>query len=118
MISGITTAGPYMQVNNGSNPTPYFPNNYSSQGVGNMRYNTQTNNIEVYDGSSWQILQKSFASVGLSHEGQTLLDWAKEKRDQELKFKDLLEKHPGVKDLKEKLDIMVALVTEQAKQGE
>lgn len=107
-----------MQVSGGSNPTPYFPNNYGSQGVGNMRYNTQNNNIEVFDGASWQILQTSFASVGLSYEAESLLNWAKQKRDEELKFKELLDQHPGVKDLKEKLDIMVALVTEQVKQGE
>ena len=83
-----------------------------------MRYNTQTNNLEVYDGVTWQVFQTTYATVGLSYEAESLLNWARDKRNEELEFKALIEKHPGVKDLKEKLDIMVTLVTEQAKQGE
>jgi hypothetical protein len=118
MIKGITGQGAYMQVSGGSTMNPYIPNNIGAQGVGNMRYNTQNQNLEVYDGATWQVLQPTYATVGLSYEAESLLNWARDKRNEELEFKALIEKHPGVKDLKEKLDIMVALVTDQAKQGE
>ena len=117
MIKGIT-GGRYLNVING-NPATTYIGNYSSQpGIGNMRYNPNSQNIEVYDGNSWQIMSTSYATVELAHEAQDLLDWAREKRSEELALKELMEKHPAVHDLKQKLDVMVALVTEQIKQGE
>jgi hypothetical protein len=118
MIKSITAQGVYMQVKEGSTMTPYIPTNIGAQGVGNMRYNTQNQNLEVYDGATWQIFQTTYATVGLSYEAESLLNWAQEKRNEELKYKELIDQHPGIRDLKEKLDIMIALVTEQVKQGD
>ena len=96
MIKGITQSGRYTMVSNGNAST--YVNNYSgSQGVGNMRYNTSSQNMEVYDGSNWVMLNTSYASVGLTPEAESLLDWAREKRNEELAWKALAEKNQAVK---------------------
>ena len=96
MISNIMPTGRYIQVSGGSAST--YINNYSgSQGVGNMRYNTSTQRMEVYDGNNWQGLNLGSASVGLNGEAESLLDWAREKRNEELEWKSLAEKNQAVK---------------------
>ncbi len=85
MIKDITASGRYVQVVGGSAST--YVNGYSgSQGVGNMRYNTSNQNMEVYDGSNWITLNMGYASVGLNGEAESLLDWARKKRDEETEW--------------------------------
>ena len=96
MIKGITQSGRYVTVASGTGST--YINSYGgAQGVGNMRFNTSNQNIEIYDGNNWQMLNMGYASVGLNSEAETLLDWAREKRDEELRMRALAEKHPAVK---------------------
>lgn len=114
MIGSIYSLGRYIQTssNGGSN----YVNNYSgSQGVGNIRYNTSSQKMEVYDGNNWQSLNMGTASIGLTSEAELLLDWAREKRNEEYKLKELMEKHPGLKEAYERLEIMKALCLEEDK---
>jgi hypothetical protein len=108
MIKDIVSNGPFMNVMGGSSYTPFI--NMSNHSAGMVRWNGNTNSLEIYDGSNWMILSNSVASVGLTPEAVSLLEWAREKRNEEVKIKALADKHPGIKDLKEKLDIMLALV--------
>jgi hypothetical protein len=103
MIKGITSSGRYLNVSSGS-PSTYI-NSYSGQvGVGNMRYNTSTQNTEVYDGSNWIALAGSFATVGLNPEAESLLDWARKKRDEELMWAGMAENNEAVKIALENLE--------------
>ena len=96
MIKNIHASGRYIQVTGGDAST--YVNNYSgSQGVGNMRYNTSNQQMEVYDGNNWTMLNMSHASVGLNNEAESLLDWARKKRDQETSLRALAEKNIAVK---------------------
>ena len=107
-------AGRYMQVSGGTAST--YVNGYSgAQGVGNMRYNTSNQNMEVFDGNNWVQLNMGFASVGLTTEAERLLDWARTKQDEEFKLKELMEKHPGLREAYERLEIMKALTLEEEK---
>ena len=82
MINNILPSGRYMQVSGGNAST--YVNGYSgAQGVGNMRYNTTTQCMEVFDGNAWIMINMSSASVGLNSEAESLLDWARKKRDEE-----------------------------------
>jgi hypothetical protein len=56
-----------------------------------------------------------YSSVGLTPEAETLLDWARQKRDEEYKLKSLMDKHPGLKEAYERLEIMKALTLEEDK---
>jgi hypothetical protein len=88
MIKSISSSGQYIQVTGGS-PGAYV-NGYSGlQGVGNMRYNTSNQNIEVFDGNNWVTLSTSYPTVGLTGEAEALLNWARQKRDEELAWQSL-----------------------------
>ena len=96
MISNIHASGRYMQVSGGTAST--YVNGYSgSQGVGNMRYNTNAQQMEVYDGNNWIQLNMSMATVGLNSEAESLLDWARKKRDEESAWESLAKDNQAVK---------------------
>ncbi len=79
MIKGISGSGQFITVTNGSSST--YVNAYGgAQGVGNVRFNTTNQNLEVFDGNSWVMLNMSYASVGLTGEAESLLMWAREER--------------------------------------
>ena len=107
MIKNISGGGKYLAVSSGSSST--YVNGYSNaQGVGNMRYNTSTQNIEIYDGSVWITMNSGYATVSLTSEAEQLLDWARKKRDEEMSLELLAMNNPTIKDLvnqvKEKQD--------------
>lgn len=103
MISNIIPTGRYVQVSGGTAST--YINNYSgSQGVGNMRYNTSSQRMEVFDGNNWMQLNMASASVGLNHEAESLLDWAREKRNEELVWQSLAAENEAVKIALENLE--------------
>ena len=96
MISNVFPTGKYVQVSGGTAST--YINNYSgSQGVGNMRYNTSNQRMEVFDGNNWQQLNMGSASVGLSPEAESLLDWAQKKRNEEMTWQSLAKENQAVK---------------------
>ena len=96
MIKGITQSGRYIAVTNGNAST--YVNGYSGlQGVGNMRYNTANQNMEVFDGNNWVQLGMSYATVGLNGEAESLLDWAREQRNKQLAYEAMSIEHPAVK---------------------
>ena len=100
MIKNISGGGRYLQVSGGSGST--YVNNYNgAQGVGNMRYNTTNQNIEVYDGNNWVQMQSGYATVAMTPEAESLLDWAREKRNEELALQAEAERTPAIKDLLE-----------------
>jgi hypothetical protein len=95
MINGITVTGKYMVANGGYSSSPYI--NMSNASAGMVRYNGSTNNLEIYDGSTWYTMSSTVASVGLNPEAESLLDWARQKRDEELKWQKLAEENKAVK---------------------
>lgn len=82
---------------NGGQASTYVNNSGNSLGVGNVRWNTISQNLEVFDGTSWARLNTAVATIGLNPEAESLLDWAKQKRDEELAWKKLAESNQAVK---------------------
>ena len=96
MIKGINQGGRYITVTGGM-PGSNYINNYSgAQGIGNMRFNTSNQNVEVWDGNSWMTLQSSYATVQLDNDAIRILDWAKEKMQEENSLTELAKKHPAI----------------------
>ncbi len=96
MIKDIMAQGRYVQVSGGNSST--YVNGYSgSQGVGNMRYNTSNQRMEVFDGNNWIQLNMGSVSVGLNGEAESLLDWARNKRDEEMAWESLAKDNQAVK---------------------
>lgn len=103
MIGSVYPSGRYVQVSGGTSST--YVNGYSgSQGVGNMRYNTSNQHMEVFDGGSWIQLNLGSASVGLNSEAESLLDWARKKRDEELSWQSLSLENEAVRIALENLE--------------
>ena len=87
-ISGITVSG-------GNTSVPYVNNNPSNPMQGMMRINGT--DIQVFDGNSWMNLSASYATVGLDHDTQVLLQWARKKRDEESAWESLAKDNQAVK---------------------
>ena len=118
MIKSITPSGRYITVS-GSNANTYVNGYSGAQGVGNMRYNTSTQNMEVFDGNSWMTLSMDYTRVGLNSEAESLLDWARKKRDEELAWQSLANNCEAVRialtnleKAKQQLDITAKLARE------
>ena len=95
---GITVTGSYGQ--------PYI--SPGAQSAGMTRYNTSTQNLEVYDGNAWLTMSNS-AQISLDTETTEILNWARKKMQEESKLEDLMHRHPGLRDLYEKFELMKAL---------
>ena len=98
MIGSIFSNSGSLQVNVGTSST--YINSYNgAQGVGNMRFNTSAQRVEVFDGTNWIILSLSSVNIGLSSEVESLLDWARKKRNEEMMLYSMADQHPAIKDL-------------------
>lgn len=112
MIRNIT-AGYGIHVTSNSFGTPYIDSTRPSAGM--VRY--MSNNLEVYDGNSWIVMQSSYPQVELSSDVQTVVNWAKMKMAEEARIQALAARHPtvadaleAVKQAEEKVRVVAALV--------
>ena len=87
-ISGITVSG-------GNTALPYVGPNSNNPMTGMMRINGTE--MEVFNGSSWQMLSTSYATVGLDQDVLDIVQWARKKRDEELTWQSMAEKNQAVK---------------------
>ena len=118
MIKAIHTIGKYTQVIGGSAST-YVTAQAGSQGVGNLRFNTSQQRLEVYDGMTWLELNTPHASVGLNWEAEEAIDWVRRQMAEEKSLEILAKEHPAladameaVKQAQERVSIVAALVQE------
>ena len=95
MIKGINSAGRYINVSGGSPSSTYI--SPGSAGAGMMRYNPNMNCIEVNDGNSWIQLQSSYATVELTSDAESLLEWARKERDKQLTREQRIQNNPALK---------------------
>ena len=91
---------------------PYL--NTTQPMTGMVRINPNMNRTEVYDGQTW-VPFGADAHVDLSEQAKQALTWAQNKMQEEIKLLDLLEKHPGLKDLHDKFQVMKVLCQEEEK---
>jgi hypothetical protein len=103
---GITVSG-------GDTSVPYINQNTTNPMTGMMR--VWGSDTQVFDGSSWLNMNSSYATVSLGSELQVLLNWIRRKMIQEQDLQSLMEKHPGLKDAKDRYEVMLALVQENSK---
>ncbi len=108
MIKHIV-AGPGVSVTGSFSPPYISP---GSQSAGMVRYNTSTQNAEVYDGNAWLTMSSS-PSVSLSNDTIEVLEWARKKMQEEQKLEQLMQRHPGLRDTHEKFEIMKALCSKE-----
>jgi hypothetical protein len=106
---GHITAGPGIDVTGGFRPPYISP---GSQSAGMIRYNTNSQVTEVYDGNAW-LTVSSTPSVSLTSSTLEVIDWARKKMQEEKNLEQLMNRHPGLRDTYEKFEIMKALCSKE-----
>ena len=121
MIKSIHSSSPFIHVSGGTPQNTYIGHS-NGPGVGNLRYNPNSNNVEVFDGSSWIAMYSSNATISLDSETVSLLEWARKKRNEELDLERLAQTNPALKDLvtqikdkEEQIKIIQTLIKEEIK---
>lgn len=100
-----------MTVTGGHVSPPYINMNNASAGM--VRYNGNSFGLEIYDGSSWMTWQAASAHIDMSPNAQAAINWAYEKMNEEHKLKELMTRHPGLKDLHDKFEMLKVLCEQE-----
>jgi hypothetical protein len=80
MIKGLTgTCG--VTVSGGNTALPYIGPNTNNPMTGMLRINGT--DMEVFNGSSWQHLSTSYATVSMDQDVLDIVHWARKRRDEE-----------------------------------
>ena len=96
MIGKIEQTGRYVAVTGG--PSSNYVNNTGLMSVGQLQFNTHSQQLEVYNGISWQPLNQGTYYVGLNPRAEDILDWAAKKMEQEQEARAMAEQYPAVAD--------------------
>jgi len=115
MIRSLTGSR-YVSVNNG-NPSPTYMNpSPGALNVGQVRFNTSLQGFEVYDGFNWLQIQSGHTHLDLTGDAASAIDWARQKMQEEQELKRLMDKHPGLKDLYDKFEMLKVLCQQEEKE--
>lgn len=98
------TAGPGLEV------VPGYQPYISTTGI--VRWNGLSKRLEVMEQNGWTSLEVSPTHISIDARVNNILNWASIKMAEEQRLQVLLDKHPGLKDLQEKFNLMLALVKE------
>jgi uncharacterized radical SAM superfamily protein len=86
-------------VNGGYPATTYINTSSGYMNVGDVRYNTQMQRLEVYDGQMWLEINTSHASIGLTPDAEMALDWAIKKKNEDMVLEAKAKDNPAIADL-------------------
>ena len=124
MLKTVSGAGRYVMVNGGYPATTYINTGSGYMNVGDVRFNTNAQTLEVYDGNRWLEINTSHASVGLTPEAERALDWANRKIAEEAELEHLANSNPTIadlvkqkKELDDKIKMVQILMKEETKVG-
>lgn len=123
MIKGINSSGRYISVQGGNANSPYI--SPGAVGAGMVRYNSNANQLEVNDGNSWQTLATTYATVELTPETESLLEWARKERSKQSERERAIRNNPAlakayeaIKRAEENFDLLEAIAREHDNHGE
>jgi glutathionyl-hydroquinone reductase len=111
LIGKIEQTGKYVAVTGG--PAGNYVNNTGLMSVGQLQFNTHSQQLEMYNGKEWQSVNLGTYHVGLNPRAEDILDWAAKKMFEERDLKERMEKYPGLKDAYEQFQIMDILTTKE-----
>jgi hypothetical protein len=109
MLKNINSNTEHITVSDTTLPT-YINSFNGMQGVGNIRFNTTTQSMEVYDGTNWIILYSGTAFLDLSYKTKEVLQWAEKKMKEEQQLDALCEKYPGLAKAKDNFEMFKKIV--------
>lgn len=103
-------AGGHIIVNGGYHNYPYIG---AANGSGMVRWNSNTNQLEVNDGAVWRPLAAIDTTIGLSPDAEQAINWAIKQQQEEADLEARMQRHPGLRETYEKFKIMDALTREE-----
>jgi len=114
MIKGLM-GGTNVIVSGGSTSVPYVSQNNTNPMQGMIR--VWGSDMQVFDGNAWMTMSTSYATVDLSADVQTLLQWAREQKIKQANREARIKKNPAlqkafenIKRAEENFDLIDALV--------
>jgi len=124
MIKTVNGMGRHIMVNGGMPSTTYMNTSAGYMSVGDLRYNSSMQRLEVYDGQMWIELNSSHASVGLTPDAERAVDWAIRKQREDADLESLAKSNPAIadllnqkKELEDKIKMVQTLIREDVKLG-
>jgi hypothetical protein len=111
MIKGINSGSKHISVVGGSTSNPYI--SPGAVGAGMIRWNGNTNCMEVNDGNMWQQIPSSYTSIDLGEEAKQVVAWAAEKMRKEKEIESLCEKYPGLAKARDNYELFKKFVDAQ-----
>lgn len=110
MLKRLNSVSKYINVLGADPQISYISSNMLS--AGQVRYNSSSSNIEVYDGINWHVLSYH-ASVELTDEATLVLDWAREKMYEEQRLDELCKKYPGLAKARDNFEMFKSMIESQ-----
>jgi len=101
MIKGLMGSNG-IEVSGGNTSLQYVNQNTNNPMQGMIRI--WGTDMQVFDGTSWQNIATSYATVQLDNNSRLLLEWVKNKKLEEESLATLPTDHPSVKAAKENLN--------------
>jgi hypothetical protein len=113
--------GEFLTVYSNKGYVPYIsPSNLPMQGT--VSYDSNTNNMRVYDGTSWQTISGGTANINLTPNAVAVLKWAEKKMHEEREYEHLASINPTIKSLldemnkyKSQIEMVKILMKEEVK---
>ena len=97
-------AGAHVTIGGNGTIMPYINPNSNNPMIGMLR--VHNGSVQVFDGQNWSTWGPSYPTVGLDADTCELLIWCKQQRESQARLEALMKKHPGLKDLHDKFEIM------------
>ena len=91
--------GEYLNVTSNKGAQPYINMSGTQPMIGALVFDSNSQNMKVYDGMSWQTIGGGNATVNLTGQAISILKWAEKKMQEEKELIALAEKHPTIKSL-------------------
>lgn len=105
MIRINSTGSPLLSTNQGGRT--YVSNNGPGSGI--VRYNTQSQQLEVFDGQNWTQYYQDINLV-LSQQIEYLLQWVDTKRAEDRELDRLCKEYPNLAEARQEFEILRRLV--------
>ncbi len=86
-ITGVNVSG-------GNTSLPYVGPNANNPMTGMIRINNTE--LEVFNGTSWQMISSSYATVGLDQDVLDIIQWARKQRDKQQEREQLIKNNPAL----------------------
>lgn len=90
-----------------------YISNVGNQHVGQVNFNTATQELEIFDGSRWVQFDNNIAELSLSFEAEESIRWASRKMKEEQELEEKMKKYPALKDAYEQFKTVEALIHEE-----